>query len=464
MADLSVILAITIILYFTAISKALVQVGDKSIHPLILISFDGLGWKALESSLTFTPNFDFIAKSGVKAKHLYGVHPLKTFPIHTTFLTGLYPESHGIVDDKFWDPKYLAKFIMEHDCSNFDPKFYNESEPLWMTMEKRGRKTGTYFWPGSTSYGQKPSFYINESCNVECERLRDPMELEFMRLLYKVHCYFNFVESYKKRIDTIVDEWLMASDPPAFITMYIEEPDLKGHSHGPNSKEYLKQIEAIDKDVLGYLLKRLKDRRLIHNTNIVIVSDHGIIETKHTRQVRLHDYITPDSYFKNIASRQHIWPKPGRFQEVYDKLQKANNPHLKVYKKEDIPDSLYYKNNRRISPIYLIVEEGWLMRRDWNSIAEGEWTEGAHDWPPSDNSAGIFYARGPAFKRGYSSPKFARAIDVYSLLCYLLGETPLPNNGSLVNMIEYLRGNTTYNKTKLWPYEVSMTNKIKKQT
>ncbi|KAK3727492.1 hypothetical protein QZH41_006432 [Actinostola sp. cb2023] len=433
------------------ISKA--KINGRSKQSVLLISFDGLGWKFIESNLTYTPNFDFIANTGAKAKNLIGVHPVKTYPVHTTFLTGLYPESHGIVDNKFWDPRYLEKFILEYDCSNFDTKFYNESEPIWMTMEKRGRRTGVYYWPGSTSYDQKPSLYTPPFCHIDCEKYKRPMMMEYLRLYLKVHCFFNWAKSFQRRIDTAI-EWLVSDDPPELLLLYFEQPDLKGHSNGPNSKEYLKEIEAIDRDVLGYLLEQLRDHNLIDSINTIVVSDYGMIETQHTRQIRLHDYIKADSYFNNIAAREHIWPKPGRFEEVYNQLKAANNPHLNVYKKEDIPEELHYNDNRRIPPIYLVAEEGWLLRPEWNAVAEGKWTEGSHSWPPTENSAGIFYARGPAFKRGYSSPTTARAIDIYSLLCHILDEDPLPNNGSLSNMEEFLRGNETYNDT-FWPNKVN---------
>lgn len=404
---------------------------------VILVSFDGLGWEYVGSKRTNTPNFDLFASGGVKAKNLFGVHPGKTFPAHMTFMTGLYPESHGLVDNKFWDPLYMEKFILEHDCSNFDPKFYNQSEPIWLTMQKQGRQTGAYYWPGSTSYLEKPNFYAEPFCYLKCEDYKGPM-LEYLRLYLKNHCFFNWAKTFQKRIDTVL-EWLNSENPPQLVMLYFEQPDIAGHKNGPNSSAYKDKIEAIDRDVLGYLVERLMRFQLMDKTNVILLSDHGIIETKDTRQIRIHEYIDPDSYFKNVAAKEHIWPKPGKLQEIYDKLKSAKNPHLKVYKREEIPDELHWKNNRRIPPIYLVADEGWLMRKDWNAVAEGKWVEGTHGWPPTENSAGIFYARGPAFKEGYSSNSSKKAIDVYALLCYLVGIKPLPNNGSLDNMVEFLK-------------------------
>ena len=66
----------------------------------------------------------------VRADYIKNVTTTSTWPNHQSILTGLYPESHGIVDNVFWDPDYGEQYIFGYDCSNFDPKFYNASEPI----------------------------------------------------------------------------------------------------------------------------------------------------------------------------------------------------------------------------------------------------------------------------------------------------------------------------------------------
>ena len=50
----------------------------------------------------------------------------------------------------------------------------------------------------------------------------------------------------------------------------------------------------------------------------------------------------------------------------------------------------------------------------------------------------FFIAYGPAFKKGYVSGPFD-SVDIYPLMCYILGITPAPNNGSLDNVKHMLR-------------------------
>ena len=50
----------------------------------------------------------------------------------------------------------------------------------------------------------------------------------------------------------------------------------------------------------------------------------------------------------------------------------------------------------------------------------------------------IFYATGPDFRKGAHSTAI-RSVDVYPLLCELLGIEPQPNNGSLEATSDFLR-------------------------
>lgn len=37
-------------------------------------------------------------------------------------------------------------------------------------------------------------------------------------------------------------------------------------------------------------------------------------------------------------------------------------PNCKVYKKEDIPDEYHWKNNRRIAPVVVVADNGWMIQ------------------------------------------------------------------------------------------------------
>lgn len=81
-----------------------------------------------------------------------------------------------------------------------------------------------------------------------------------------------------------------------FSTLYFDEPDTTGHGYGPLSIEYknkvykklllvllkllpklnlhTKKIKELD-IVLGYLINKLNEAKILEKLNIIIVSDHG---------------------------------------------------------------------------------------------------------------------------------------------------------------------------------------------
>lgn len=54
---------------------------------------------------------------------MYGTYPTKTFPNHYSIATGLYPESHGIVDNIIYDRELKTGFN-DIRKSN-DAKYFN---------------------------------------------------------------------------------------------------------------------------------------------------------------------------------------------------------------------------------------------------------------------------------------------------------------------------------------------------
>ena len=73
-------------------------------NKLVLISLDGFRWDYLKRDLPLE-NLRKFAAEGIRAKWLINQFQTKTFPNHWTLVTGLYEESHGIIENVFYDDR-----------------------------------------------------------------------------------------------------------------------------------------------------------------------------------------------------------------------------------------------------------------------------------------------------------------------------------------------------------------------
>lgn len=215
----------------------------------ILISFDGFRWDY--SNRGFTPNLEFIKNNGVHALSLKPCFPSKTFPNHFSIVTGMYPQNHGIIANNFLDPVTGELYQVGDTTSVRNPKWY-KGESIWETAKRQGVITASYFWPGSE------------------------VNLEYRRPTYYEKYEHN--RDYSERINGVLN-WLKLPIiiRPKFITLYFDATDTYGHRYGTNSVELNNSIMSLD-SLVGKLFNGLREINLYDSTNVIIVSDHGMID------------------------------------------------------------------------------------------------------------------------------------------------------------------------------------------
>ncbi|KAK1142107.1 hypothetical protein N8T08_008190 [Aspergillus melleus] len=390
----------------------------------ILISLDGFRADFLNRSLTPTLNA-FIA-DGVSPQYMLPSFPSVTFPNHFTLVTGLYPESHGIVGNTFWDPNLQEEFYYTHPSVSMQPKWWN-AEPVWMTAENQGLRTAIHMWPGSEAHiGDVEPSLLDEYNGSET-------------LPRKVNRVLEFLDMPGSE-----DESLDTPERPQFIAFYVPNVDAHGHKYGPNSTEIRGTISSVD-TMLGNLFSGLQDRNLTEIVNVVIVSDHGMASTSTERLVQLDDLIDMD-----LVDRIDGWPlrgiRPKREEDLktlQDQLENiaANySDAVEVYTRDTMPERYHFKNNDRIAPLWVIPKTGWAIveRPDFDAeqaLEKGEdyHPKGIHGYDHEHPlMRAIFVARGPSFPHERNSRlEPFQNVNVYNIICDTLGITPLPNNGTL---------------------------------
>ncbi|CAF0875004.1 unnamed protein product, partial [Didymodactylos carnosus] len=269
------LLFISLLLSFANCKPTVNNISDL-LPRLLLISFDGFRYDYPD--IYTLKNFRSLLDRGVRVQHIINSFTTTTFPNHFTIVTGLYEETHGIVNNIMYDP--ILNASTRFDTMN-DTKWWSQnsySEPIWMTNELQNnngkvetkRRSGVISWPstGTPVNGHMPSKYE----------------------------IYNETRRFETIIDQIIKWFKDPNEPINFGTIYFYEPDHTGHIYGPLSSQMNTTLQYCDQ-LLGYLLAQIdNDPYLKQNLNVILTSDHGMTEVDEKRTLKLDDYIDSSLY------------------------------------------------------------------------------------------------------------------------------------------------------------------------
>jgi alkaline phosphatase D len=381
----------------------------------LLISFDG--FRADYLDWYDTPNMDRFVKKGVRAKGLIPVFVSKTFPNHYSIATGMYAENHGLIGNHFYDAELDDNYTLSDRSKVQDPKFYG-GEPIWVTAEKQGLKTASYFWVGT----EAPIGGIYSSKWKEYE-----------------HDF-----PFESRIDSIVSWFsLPLKERPRFCSLYFHEPDWTGHEMGPRSSETGRMVSKLD-SLFGDLINKLSELSIYNQLNIIAVADHGMAEISSDRTVNLSEYADMGQVIQEGSGPYAFLysQKIGIIDSAVGQLQKAK--HISVYLKSDIPERFHFKNHHRIKDALVIADEGWYIQNQAisSSSTAGEYipTGGTHGYDNQLKSMhALFIAQGPAFKNNIVTEPFEN-VNIYPMIAHILDIDPSTKiDGNLNNIKHFLK-------------------------
>jgi predicted AlkP superfamily pyrophosphatase or phosphodiesterase len=268
---------------------AISLISTASLHakPVLMISIDGLKPEyvthASEHGLQVPTLRRFLAE-GTYADGVVPVLPSVTYPDHTTLITGVWPEEHGIYNNTLFDPD-----------RRFDSAWYWYVESirvptLWDAVHQAGMHSASVSWPVSVNATSVdtliPEYWrlnAGGSENLQDRYLmaavsRPDGMLPAMEQRLGPYMAGNdtSVEGDRKRTRFSLD--ILEHQKPDFMTIHLSSLDESEHLSGPFSEEADRTLEAVDGMVGQLIAVALKNDP---KTVIVIVSDHGFASVDH---------------------------------------------------------------------------------------------------------------------------------------------------------------------------------------
>ena len=254
--------------------------GVARAEPVLMISVDGLRpgdvIEADKRGLKI-PNLRRFLAEGSYASGVVGILPTVTYPSHTTLITGVGPDKHGIFNNTTFDPKAINQggwYWYARDI---------KVPTLWDAASKAGLSVANVHWPVSVGASSirwnLPQYW----------RTGHPDDLSIMKVLATPGLIERLEgevgEPYMQGIDESIEgdenrgsfaAQLIKDQKPDFATVYLTGLDHQQHVSGPDTPEAHAVLERIDA-IVGKLIAT--ERAARPDAVIALVSDHGFAPT-----------------------------------------------------------------------------------------------------------------------------------------------------------------------------------------
>jgi predicted AlkP superfamily pyrophosphatase or phosphodiesterase len=257
--------------------------------PVLMISIDGLKPEYITQADAHgmkIPYLRTLLRDGTYAEGVVGIWPTITYPSHTTLVTGVWPDEHGILNNQEFDP--LQRFDGAWNWYAAAMRV----PTLWQAAHQAGLGTASVGWPVSVGADGVdyliPEYWRGQNVSGSS----DPGDRMLMAALARPSNLLEQLEPaagpYMNGNDTLIggDETktryaleILRRYKPAFFTLHLSSLDDAQHAHGPFSPEACADLEALDG-----MVERLARQALAIDpaTVVVIVSDHGFMNITHS--------------------------------------------------------------------------------------------------------------------------------------------------------------------------------------
>lgn len=376
-------------------------------HYTVIVSLDGFRWDYPEAY--DTPFLEeFFVEHGVKAVMMPSF-PSKTFPNHYTLATGLYPDHHGIISNKFKIRATGKIYSLSKNDTRSDPQYYG-GDPIWLTAKRQGVTTATVYWVGSDV--PIKGGYANYWKNYMDKPLL----------------------TFPQRADEVVRLLSLPEEQrPHLVMAYFEEPDHSGHDNGPVCMKTRRSVEYLD-SLLAGMWQRIQALPIGSQVNLIITGDHGMTWLSPERVIKPSDYLRSD-WAERIDNDYPALITASQSKYIDDIVRALEGvDHIRVWRRGELPEYLHYGTNVNMADVIVLPDVGWTFSDKPVTI------KGSHGF---DNTCSdmlvAFRAVGPDFKQRYQRSGTFRNVCVYPLLAHLLGVVPSPNDGDLNEVTDMLR-------------------------
>ena len=229
------------------------------------------------------PNLYAFSKLGCYGKQHHSVFPTVTRVNASSFSSGSYPGTHGLMGNTVYFPIVEKKKVLSTSNYN-DLNLITEATKghlltattLGEVLHQAGAKM-MVFSSGSTGQALMQNHTISGGVLVNPELILPESFKD--KLTGEIGSPPPDATPNAGRHHWVIDALIkygLTLDGPLVSTVWFSDPDGAAHDHGIGSAEAMESVKIVDAE-FGRILSALTDKKLDKNFNIIITADHGFV-------------------------------------------------------------------------------------------------------------------------------------------------------------------------------------------
>ena len=418
---------------------------------VIVISYDAFSednWEMAKS----LPNLSKLIKNGAVSTKLRSVYPTLTYTVHTTIVTGVHSDKHGIFHNNPFQP-----FVEEKNQIWFWYQDAIKVPTLYDLAKKKGLSTAGLLWPVSGKSSIKynlPEIHALKNENQSLKVLKGGSPLFCLGLELKYGRYRKGIQ--QPNLDdftTLCTVDTIKTKKPNLLLIHLIDLDDAKHSFGTDSKEVKEAILRMDIR-LGRIMDAIEDAGIKKDTTLFIIGDHSQINVKY--KVALNNLLKEKGLIfeekgevkwraclQSTGGAAYLHIKEGDLEAetvaytvLKDAMQKGNYGIEHIYSREEL-DSLHV--NKSINTMveaksgYSFVDT--LKGPMIIDLEEKDIKYATHGYSPDkENYKCVFVASGPLIKENYFLEDI-EMVDIAPTIGKILGIEPKNCDGRVLDEI-----------------------------
>lgn len=352
------------------------------------------------------------------------IYPTVTYPVHSTLITGKYPDKHGVINNEEFHPGNVF--------NNWN--WYNKAikgNDIFDAAKNAGKSTASVYWPVTGNH-KSIDYLINEYCSLDKDADLYKMftdsgssEEIYQDIIKKNAC------GYKISTHPYGDDFcvrcacdIIEKYKPDFIAIHPANIDAQRHKTGVFSNSVTQAMDEVYYHVKS-IITAVKNSGEYRNTNFIILSDHGqmnvtrvlnpnvlfkengFIETNEDGSLKSYD-----AYSHSAAMSAQIYLKNPKDEilknRVYKLLCQLRDTGIygigEVFTREEIENKEHLDGNFS----FVIETDGYTtFGNEWNGSlinkldnSDYKFGRATHGYLPEKGAQPVFIAFGPDIKEG----------------------------------------------------------------